>query len=73
MVNHNGVHKLNGRMLFKEKLGNYADATRVATHERTSAHAAAVLRPYSERWIDVSDFMCFIGRAHDAVLREAAN
>ena len=71
-LDHNGVHMRDGRMLVEEKLGNYADATRVATHERTPAHVAAVLRPDSTRWVDVSDFTCSIGRAYDAVLREAS-
>ena len=62
---------LDGRVLFcKEKFGNNVKATWVARPERLSALAAAVLRPGSQRWINVDDWHCSLGHAHDAVLRE---
>ena len=33
---------------------------------------AAVLRPGEQLWIDLDDLHCFLGHAHDAVLREIA-
>ena len=72
-LDHAGAHMLDGRVLFhKEKFGNYVEATRVVRHERPSALAAAVLRPGSQRWIDVNDLHCSLGHVYDAVLRETA-
>ena len=69
-----GAHMLDGRVLFRKgKFSNYAEATRVARHERPPALAASVLRPDSQRWIDVHQLHFYLGHAHNTVLRETAH
>ena len=72
-LGHAGAHVLDGRVLFrKEKFGNYVEATRIARHGRPDALAAAVLKPGNHGWIDVNDFPCSLGHAHDYVVLETA-
>ena len=72
-LDHEGANMLDGGVFFrKEKLGNYVEATRVARHGKPPALAASVLRPGRQRCIDVNDLHCFLGHAHDAILRDTA-